>query len=156
MRAIRLRMRSFLLITMVLAACGGGSGDPDLSDYDARCVAVCTDSPPEIEGAGDVCSGASRTTCLDLCEARIAGQASLCQTCLLEEAYYGTNGDDSGGFANCNETTCTITGRNGSCTYPQSDNAKYEMCQRQVNPTREVACTVDFQPVSACASTCQM
>jgi hypothetical protein len=150
-------MRNFFLVTMVLAACGGGSGDPDLSDYDTRCVAVCTDSPPEIEGSGDICNSASRTTCLDLCEARIAGQTSLCQTCLLEDAYYGSDGDVVvGGGTECNQTTCTITGRNGSCTYPQNDNAKYEMCMRQVYPTREVACEVDFQPVSDCATTCQM
>src|SRR5687767_8189027 len=102
-------MRSVLLMTMVLAACDGGSGDPDLSDYDARCVAVCTDEPPELDGAYDVCNSASRTTCLDLCEARIAGQASLCQTCLLEDAYYGTgDGDAQPGF--CDNTSCTITG----------------------------------------------
>ncbi len=155
-RDIGLPMRSFLIVTMVLAACdGGGSGEPDLSDYDARCVAVCTDDPPAIEGAGDVCSGASRTSCLELCEARIAGQMSLCQTCLLEGAYYGTGGEDGpGGF--CDNTSCTITGRNGSCTYPPNDTAKREMCERQVNPRREVPCDVEFEPVSQCASSCQM
>lgn len=147
-------MRSLLSMILLVAACDGG-GEPDLSDYDVRCVAVCSDDPPAIDGAGDVCDSASQTECLQLCESRIAGQASLCQTCLLEDAYYGTGDGVSNGLS-CDPQNCTITGRNGSCTYPANDSAKRDMCARQVSPRREVACDVEFEPVSDCAASCQM
>lgn len=150
-------MRSFLVVSVFLVACGGDDGGGvDLDSYDPRCVAVCTDnSTPPLEGAGDVCNSAGRVSCLDQCEARIAGQANLCQTCLLEDADYGVPSDDGAPIL-CENNQCTINGRNGSCTYPMTDNTARDNCIRQVNPRREVACEVEFQSVSECASSCQM
>jgi hypothetical protein len=151
-------MRTLLLSLVVLAGCSGDDGGIDLSSYDARCVTACTDTPPTIEGAGDVCDTASRQSCLDTCEARIAGVMTLCASCLLEDACFDPGGCDDVSIGNdCNSSgQCTITGRNGSCTYPANDTTARDNCQRQVNPRREVACTAEFQPVSACSASCQM
>jgi hypothetical protein len=103
-----------------------------------------------------VCDAASRTQCLDQCEARIAGLPSLCQSCLLEEACFdpgcGSDGVSIGG--SCDETSCTIETQFGSCTYATNDQAAYDMCLEQVDPRREVACEVHFQPTTECASVC--
>jgi hypothetical protein len=152
-------MRSLLLSLIVAAsACAGDDGGVDLGDYDARCVTACTDTPPAIAGAGDVCDSGSQRTCLDACTARIMDVSSVCASCLLEDACFNPGGCGPGGGDDepCEVNSCTITGRNGSCSYPPNDNAARESCERQVNPRREVACTVEFEPVSACASSCQM
>ncbi len=135
-----------------------GSSDPDLDSYDARCVAACTDEPPSLDGAGDVCNGASRTQCLETCEARITGVSSVCASCLTEEVCFdpgGCDGDVSIGDQ-CSNNTCTRMGRNGSCTYPANDTAARDNCERQVNPRREVVCTAEFPSVQSCASVCAM
>ena len=150
------RTRTLFFVRVVAAAGCSDDGGVDLDDYDARCVAACTDDPPSVSGAGDVCDTASRQACLDTCTARIEGVATVCATCLLEDACFdpdGCRGEDGGGDE-CSSSVCTRTGREGSCTYPPNDTAARDACERQVNPRREVACTAEFEPVSQCASSC--
>lgn len=146
-----------ILLAMVGAGCADDGG-VDLDNYDARCVTACTDDPPRVEGAGDVCNSASRTQCLDECTARIAGVATVCASCLVEDACFDPGGCDGDVSLpdQCSNDSCTMTGRNGSCSYAANDAAARDNCERQVNPRREVACTVDFLPVSVCASSCDM
>jgi hypothetical protein len=159
-RAIRLRMKNLtLMFAVALIGCAGDDGGVDLDNYDARCVAACTDEPPALDGAGDVCNGASRTTCLDTCEARITGVSSVCASCLTEEVCFdpgGCDGDVSLGDQCTSGGQCTRTGRNGSCMYPMNDTTARDNCEKQVNPRREVACTADFPSVQSCASVCEM
>lgn len=136
---------------MLVAACGGD--DDPFADADPRCRALCTIETPSLDGAFDICSTASAGTCVDLCEARIAGTETLCATCLLEDADFGTDDAVSPGDF-CENGTCTVLGRTGECTYPEGDQAARENCLRQVSPRREVACETEFEPVSECASTC--
>lgn len=150
-------MRSILFVVSLVAACGGGSGggDPDLADRDPRCVSACTDNPPAIDGAGDVCNTGSRVDCLDECEARIAGVPNTCATCLLEDACFNPGGcNDVSVPVFCDQDECTIEGREGSCSFPPGDEAAQEDCERQVNPRREVTCSVDFRPISECETFC--
>ena len=81
---MRARTLPTLLAIVLAAGCGGG-GDP-LESADPRCSAICMPEEPAIEGAFDVCSGASVEGCVEQCEARIADLESLCATCLLEDA----------------------------------------------------------------------
>jgi hypothetical protein len=151
-------MRWPLIVAMSMFGCGGGSS-PDLEDRDPRCVSACTDDPPSVDGAGDICNTGSQANCLDECELRIAGVPTVCASCLLEDACFdpdgcgpisepvfceGTPGDE----------TCTVTGRNGSCTFPAGDDAAADDCERQVNPRREVACTAEFRSTSECNVEC--
>lgn len=143
-------------LVLVSIGCAGDDG-VDLDNYDARCVTACTDEPPSIEGAGDVCDPASRTQCLDTCQARITDVSSVCASCLTEDVCFDPGGCDNVSPGDqCNNNTCTRTGRNGSCTYPTNDTAARDNCERQVNPRREVACTAEFPSVQSCASVCQM
>jgi hypothetical protein len=148
-------MRSLALVAVLMFGCGGGGMTPEGGD--PRCVSVCTDDPPPVEGAGDVCNSASQANCIDECEARIAGVVTVCASCLLEDACLDPEGcgpvitddvfcDGSG--------ECTVTGREGSCTFPADDTAALEDCQRQVNPRREVACTAEFRSTSECSTEC--
>lgn len=137
---------------LVLAlGCGGDDGS-DLSDRDPRCVSACTDEPPGVDGAFDVCDSASTTSCLDECQARIEDVATVCASCLLEEVSFGP--DVVIINQQCNGTTCTVTGRVGSCMYPQNDQAAQNDCYRQVYPRREVACDADFRDPAECAGLC--
>lgn len=150
-----MKMTSLVLVVAAFG-CSGGGGE-DLADRDPRCVAACTDDPPQIDGAGDVCNTDSRVQCLDECEARIAGVTTVCANCLVEDACFDPGGCDDRGvqIADCNSSgQCTITGRVGSCTYPMGNQTALENCERQVDPRREVACTAKFQATSACASSC--
>ena len=150
-------MRSALVILAVsLFGCGGGASDPDFGDADPRCVSACTDVPPAIDGAGDVCNTASRAACIDECEARIAGVMTVCASCLLEETCFDPEGCDDrpSDPITCDPNGCTITGRNGSCTFPQGDEEAAADCERQVNPRREVACTAEFRPTTECSTEC--
>ena len=143
-----------LFVVACLIGCGGGSSP--IGDADPRCAAACTDDPPQIDGAGDVCNSSSQSACIDECEARIAGVSSLCASCLVEDACFNPGGCDAVVIGNdCNSNgQCTITGRNGSCTYPDGDETARENCERQVNPRREVACTAEFRSTSECTSEC--
>ncbi len=149
-------MRFSLVLVAMVFGCGGGSSDPNFDNRDPRCVSACTDDPPSIEGAGDVCTTASQVDCVDECEARIAGVMTVCASCLLEDACFDPKGcgpvivDPP----NCDQTECTITGRNGSCSFPVGNEAAAEDCERQVNPRREVACTPDFRSTSECENVC--
>ena len=143
-----------LSVSVVIAtsACGGDS-DP-LAGADPRCAALCAPEEPAVDGAFDVCSADAVRSCVDQCETRIAGVESVCASCLLEDAEFGvepliTNPDE------CEPNgMCTMQGREGYCTYPQGDSGAREDCMREVWPRREVACPVEFRPVSECAATC--
>ncbi|MGE0551342.1 MAG: hypothetical protein AB7O24_31825 [Kofleriaceae bacterium] len=148
------------LFVVGVGACGGNGGEPDLDNYDARCVAACTDkSDTSVEGAGAICNSESKTLCLEECEARIEGTSTTCATCLVEDSCFGINGCSGPDvYANCvgnsSGITCTLMGPEGSCTYPQGDIAKEEACLKQVDPRREVTCEARFQPATACATLC--
>jgi hypothetical protein len=109
--------------------------------------------PAEVEGAFDVCSAESARSCVDQCEARIAGIAPVCASCLVEDAYFWPDGD--GYEVLCEGTTCSIQGPGGTCTFPEGDRAAQEDCVRVAFPRREVACEPRFRPVTECASVCE-
>ncbi|HVK83591.1 MAG TPA: hypothetical protein VM513_05760 [Kofleriaceae bacterium] len=139
-----------LMALGLFVGCGGDDGGTALGD--PRCVAVCTDEPPSVAGAFDVCDPASTTGCFDECEARIADVATVCASCLLERASFGP-----GVLVineQCSGTTCTVTGRVGSCSFAQDDPAAKNDCYRQVYPRREIACEPDFRDPAECASLC--
>lgn len=144
--------RSIVTCALVIVGACGGDDDP-LANADPRCAAICQIEVPSLEGAYDVCSTASQASCVDQCAARIDGVSSVCASCLLEDADFGT-GDDVTPGDQCESGSCTTFGRLGSCTYPEGNQAAREDCIRQVSPRREVACDVDFQPVTDCASVC--
>lgn len=138
-----------------VVACGGTSdSDVDLENHDPRCVTACPETTQEIQGVGEVCNAASRTQCLDECEARIAGLAKTCQTCLLEDACFDPECEDDSDPIVCNNGVGTVTGWNGSCTFDCSDDAARIACFQQVMPTREVACTVTWRSTVDCAALC--
>ena len=142
---------------LTLASCAGdGSGHVDTSNRDPRCVAACPETMPQVEGAGAVCDAASRTQCLDECEARIAGLPSLCQSCLLEDACFepgcGSDGVSIGG--SCDQNTCTIETSFGTCTYAVDDQAAYDACLVKVDPRRDVSCSVHCRSTTECARVC--
>lgn len=131
-----------------LSACGS-------SDPDPRCLSVCEIREPAVEGAFDICSQSSADTCVNECTARIDGVETVCGTCLLEQAYFGT-GPDDGINGMCENGSCTMYGDDPgeTCTYTEGDAAAIENCYRQLFPRREVDCSTSFRPVSECASVC--
>jgi hypothetical protein len=148
-------LRLLAVSSLLFAACGGDDADLDLSSRDPRCVAACPETVQQIDGVGDICNTASRALCLDTCEARIAGVMPACQTCLTEESCFDPdNCDDQVGQGCGPDGKDTVTGWNGTCTYTCSDMAARINCLKQVEPTREVACTAEFRPTSECASVC--
>lgn len=147
-------MKRLLPLLFMFAACAGDGDGVDESSHDPRCVSACPETMQSIEGVGEVCNTASRAQCLDACEARIAGLASTCQSCLLEEACFepGGCGETIGDF--CDNGTATVMGWNGSCSYPCGDQNARINCLKQVRPTREVSCSVEWRAVTECASVC--
>jgi hypothetical protein len=135
----------------------GHEGTASPSDADPRCVALCTIDEPAVEDAFDVCSADSMDPCIATCEIRIAGVASLCASCLLEDACFhpscrgggggGEEGGDEGGV-------CVVSGREGDCSYTCEDQQAYEDCLAQVYPRRTVSCEPVFAPVVECAEVC--
>ncbi|MEM6295335.1 MAG: hypothetical protein AAGA54_28945 [Myxococcota bacterium] len=122
--------RLFLMaVTLLPAACGDDQagvegGVPESSD--PRCASLCTDEPPEFDGAHDVCSSDSLLTCVDLCEARIADTSNLCAECLLEDAYFdepqetgvdvcAPSGSCYVGLSRICEDQCWFDGQGASC-----------------------------------------
>lgn len=144
------RLYLAVVIGLSLASCG-----EEDAPADPRCAALCAIASPTIEGAGDICSQVSAEACIAECNARIVGTPALCASCLLEEACFFDCGDDAGDPVVCDVGGCELSGREGTCTYPDGDIAAYEACQRQVNPLREVSCTADYRPVVECAALCQ-
>jgi hypothetical protein len=143
---------TYRLAVLVLAtggaSCGGSSVDP-------RCVTLCIVNEPVVSGAYDVCSAGSVETCKQACDARIADVATLCASCLLEDACFAPDcGGASSGDACDGSGQCTVSGRTGQCTYPQGDTAAREDCLRQVYPRRTVECAAEYRPVSECAASC--
>jgi hypothetical protein len=142
-----------VLCILFITACGTNSGDPpDVSNRDPRCVAACPESMPQYDGVGTVCDNASRTQCLDECEARIAGLPTQCQNCLVEDAQFGN--DYTTGGSSCTETTCTLTSDFGTCSYPVNDHAAEIVCLQKVDPRREVSCSASFKSATKCATVC--
>jgi hypothetical protein len=142
---------------VTFAACGGGGDDaPDLSQYDPRCQSACAIETPPISGVGDVCNGSSQRACLDECEARIADVETTCASCLVEDVCFAPEGDCGPQLGDdCSPgAQTTVTGWNGSCSYPCGDSAAREACLRQVSPRREVACSAEFRPVAECDASC--
>jgi hypothetical protein len=144
-----------ILFTIATPACGSDGSGLDLSSRDPRCVASCPQTMPEYDGVGAVCDTPSRVQCLDECEARIAGLATVCQSCLLEHACF----DPDGCFGpinagDCTQTTCTLTSDFGTCSYQIGDHAAELACLKTVDPRRSVTCQATFRPATECASVC--
>ena len=156
-------MKRFIVLISLVAGCGGDDDGLELEDRDPRCVSACPATMQAIEGVGEICSSASRAQCLDECEVRIAGLASTCQTCLLEDACFDPNGggdgnscggdDDAPWFCD-SDGMATITGWNGSCSFACEDSKAHTNCLKQVMPTKEVACTAEWRPVTECSQLC--
>ncbi|CAN5167665.1 hypothetical protein BH11MYX1_BH11MYX1_35260 [soil metagenome] len=145
---------SKLPLLLLVAACGGSDAQLDVSSRDPRCVSACPETMPMTAGVGAVCDTASRTQCLDECEARIAGLPTLCQSCLAERACFGPSGCVGSDPISCDQSSCTLTSEFGSCTYATSDEAAHLACLRTIDPRREVACAPSFRPTSECRSSC--
>ena len=144
-------VRLFLIVVCSLIALGCGTDD---ALDDPRCAALCVIAPPAIEGAGDICSQVSADGCIAECNARIEGNPTLCASCLLEDACFDCeDGPSLPPF--CDAGTCEISGREGTCSFPEGDNEAYEACERQVNPLREASCSAEYRPVVECAALCQ-
>lgn len=150
-----------VVIAVVAAAgCGGGggaSGDGGSGNADPRCVSLCQIDEPSVEGAYDICSAESAALCIEECEARISDATSICASCLLENAYFGTGprGTEDCRFAAAcgGGTECTVRGA-VTCSYCSEDTASEESCLRMAYPRREVRCTPRFRPVAECAALC--
>lgn len=140
------------LALLSVASCGGGN---EGAAVDPRCVSVCTIHEPEVAGAGDVCSATSAEQCQKECSAHVADVNSLCATCLLEQACFEPSCGPMGNGNECDASgQCTVSGREGSCTYPAGDQAAREDCLRQVDPRRAVECSTEYRPVSECSDVC--
>jgi hypothetical protein len=146
-----LMRRSILLALTMVLACGGD--DDPYADADPRCAAICQVREPELDGAYDVCSTASARSCVDQCEVRIAGTPTVCASCLLEGAEFDAP-DEIGDGDSCADGTCTISGREGTCSYREADPAARDACIREVYPRREVSCEVYFRSVEQCTASC--
>jgi len=132
-----------------LTGCGGDSS------VDARCKTLCTIKEPSISGAYDICSQASADSCLADCAAHISGVSTLCASCLLEDSCFNVScGDSANDPVFCSSGQCTITGRAGSCNYPEGNKSAYENCVRQVEPRREVQCQPAYQAITKCGTAC--
>src|SRR5687767_2525387 len=133
----------------VLAGCGGSEPDP-------RCVSVCEIREPSVEGAFDICSESSAAACVDECGVRIEGLETVCSSCVLEQAYFGTGGGD-GISPMCMDGSCVMYGDEAgeTCTYQEDDQAAQDDCYRQLFPRREVECSASFRPVTECADVCE-
>jgi hypothetical protein len=144
----RLAVAFMVIVVAWSASCGGRSVDP-------RCVSLCVVTEPDLAGAYDVCSAASAATCKQDCDARIAEVTTVCASCLLEESCFGSDCGAAGSNDACDSSgQCTVTGREGDCTYPQGDQAARDDCLRQVYPRRTVDCTPEFRPVAECSDQC--
>jgi hypothetical protein len=132
-----------------VAACGGSPTSP--SGADPRCVALCG-PPGENDGEGNWCDADSVSRCFSLCAARIAGQTSLCQTCLLEKAEFSTPSNRVA--ETCGPTGCEVENGSGErCAYRTDDERR--ACFARLFPPKEVDCgSPDFRPVTECAAVC--
>lgn len=149
------RMRRPILLFLFLGISAGLSGCGGDASSDPRCQSLCTIKEPSLSGAYDICSQTSADACLKDCGARISEVSTVCASCLLENACFSNGCRDSlGSDPGCTSGQCTISGRVGSCTYPQGDQAAYDNCVRMVYPRREVQCSPEYQSVSKCASVC--
>ncbi len=139
------------ILLLGLLSCTSDSADENL---DPRCQSLCIIDEPSLDGAFDICSETSAALCKDECMIRIEAATSLCATCLLEDADYGL-GPQFFDIDLCGNGTCEMTGREGSCTYPQGDSSAANDCKRQVYPRREVHCDTEYVSVLDCSAICQ-
>lgn len=159
-RSLRSLFSALLLAGLGAAASCGGSGDPAAAGQtDVRCTALC--DPAGVvpaSGTGTYCSEASVTQCKSLCGVQIQSASTLCASCLLEKADFGTGAQsDSSGSNSCDMSTCTLTNSvtGEKCTYPVGDGAARKDCQKKLYPATAKACAApDFRPVTECASVC--
>ncbi len=149
-------MKLIVISTLILGAlgCTGTDSVDHDENLDPRCQSICVIEEPSLEGAHDICSEDSAGYCKDECSARIELAASICASCLLEDADYGLD-DGPGNSDFCENGQCEKTGREGTCTYPQGDDQARDDCTRQVYPRREVHCDAEFAPVLDCAAVCE-
>jgi len=145
--AARVAVAFVFIGVMGIGSCGSKSVDP-------RCVGLCVVTEPDLAGAYDVCSAASAETCKQDCDARIVEVPTLCASCLLEDACFEPDCEGSDLNEFCGAGQCTITGREGQCSYPQGDQAARNDCLRQVYPRRTVECTAEFRPIAECNDQC--
>jgi len=123
-------------------------------DVDPRCEELCTVQEPEIEGAFDICSQDGVDLCTRLCAARIKGQGTLCQSCLLEGATFTPDSQQTYSIK-CNGTMCTITTSNQStCDYLTTSEDSRQSCFRRLFPRKSVNCMPSFLSVGLCLPVC--
>ncbi len=122
-------------------------------ELDPRCENLCTIQNPEIAGAFDICSQDSTELCKRLCTARIKGQGTLCQSCLLEGATFSIDAPPTYTIK-CNGTRCTITTLQGTCDYFTTSEDSRQRCFRQLFPRKDAACMPRFQSVGLCLPVC--
>lgn len=134
-----MRTTSVVVLSLVILGAVGCAGT------DARCATLCVD-----DGVGDTCNADSISSCLSSCEARISGAASLCATCLLEEARFSA-GPTSVPFCE-SDAACPGSAlcEGEVCSYCADDDAERARC----NPPEEVSCSVTYRDSSECAAVC--
>jgi hypothetical protein len=157
-KALQVLVGAFLMmLSLLLPACGGGG----YAAKNPQCDALCKIEEPSLEGAYNICSTASADSCKELCDLRIDGQTSLCTSCLLEKAKYGS--DQVKQNSACATQTpsscgsgalCTESHSGTSCSWCENDQAAHDNCMRTLFPRTEIDCDVEFRPVSDCASFC--
>jgi hypothetical protein len=122
---------------------------------DPRCTSLC-----QVHDAtyGDVCSQASASSCVDQCDAQIAGTTAACSACLLQGASFetdstvGTN-NNCASSTQCNgQDQCTLP--KSGCTYCSGDMAAEQACFKKEFPRTEVACAPKFRDPAKCSSVC--
>lgn len=76
-------MKTLVMVLVLVAACGGSSGDGmSLGAIDARCKTLCASNEPTC--------GSDVTRCEQECQLRVQNMAPQCGTCLLENSNGGT------------------------------------------------------------------
>jgi hypothetical protein len=191
MEKIREKFAACFLALLCFAASGCGSSNCDLvcgsgtheedgkcvpdydpsGDADPRCLDLCRAEMPDIDGAGQYCSQGSVDNCLLVCQARIDGLETLCQTCLLEGAEFGLY------YTYCSYSECCSPQTGGGeicgltsggwcepdmsesqfqdCVCTRNDDACYDACRRQLCPREAVDCNAPyFDDVSECMDIC--
>jgi hypothetical protein len=138
---------------------------------DPRCSTLCAPSEPRAKGAFAICSAASATTCVSLCETRIAGVPTVCAGCLLEGASFAPDGLEqqklNRGSPDCSPSQA-CPGSGMACVYvlpsgrrcqtafclDDLDGKDAAACARELFPRTEVDCQPTFRSVQACADVC--
>lgn len=137
-------------------ACGSSADSGSAAD--PRCAALCEPAgKTPTDGTGDYCNAPSVTQCKQVCGVQIQGATTLCASCLLEKATFGSLDSAGPSQVDCDPSGCTL--RNNTtgkmCTYPANDADAREACRKMLFPATMVDCAAPhFRPVTDCNSVC--